>query len=522
MLGLVLVALSGCWEERDPCTHWAGKLAQGLEPQVAVKQLADHHCVGARPVLLAHLDDPGVGADVFATLVGLGRSLESEAAVRRALKHPEMAAEAARVATEWKLAAAEPELRAAVADPALVRHRDRLLAALLAVAPAERSVASLAPQLADSGAMMERALEALTKVEWQGVPASERAAIARALMALAARAGLSPERVGVALRELGRIPLDEATRAALGPIDEALLGRARAGDRAALLAAWCVGADGLAEIARPLVDRPGVEPGARALAAAIDLLAGGPTVERVGAAPADDDVALALALAGGEALAPAFEVRVEGDKGAARASFARGLAVALPPARLAAWQEGLRKSPSLLLRGIPDEPPIAAVIALMQRCGDDAACHRAAIDALLPKLSTLDAEVAAARAAVKAADEAAQATVAKDAARAQELARVTGDGLAAAKVELEQIAARRDAAFVPVRQATAELGQHLALPLAVIVSLRHLPPESARSAAEALLAACRGEACGTVRGWAAVALGDHQRACLLEAPAVTP
>ncbi|TNF36427.1 MAG: hypothetical protein EP329_05255, partial [Deltaproteobacteria bacterium] len=110
LLRFVLIAatfLGGCWEDRGPCDLWAAKLRQGLEPTTAVEQLGANRCVAQRALLVAHLDDPGLGADAFAALVALGRSPEAEEAVVRMLGRPEAVGVAAKQAAAWGLVAAE-------------------------------------------------------------------------------------------------------------------------------------------------------------------------------------------------------------------------------------------------------------------------------------------------------------------------------------------------------------------------------------------------------------------------------
>lgn len=512
-LGVALLAgalLAGCWEDRGSCELWVGKLERGEEAAVAVHQLADNRCVGARALLLSRMGDANLGTDVLAALIGLGQSPEAEAAVRAALGKGETAAAAAAQVVTWKLASAEPELRAALADQALAMHHPTLLDAALAIAPAGRWVGTLTRELGDAGPTMERALAALATVDWSGVPEPERADAALALADLASRDGVDPARARAALHELGRLP------PALPADVSILLGRVDQGNRAALLALWCLGHPAASERARGLATREGLPPGARSLALAL-ASRDGDLAAPIASAPAEDELAIGLALAGGSAAVPPLEARFEADKGAARAAFARALGLALPTDRLAAWEEDLRKSPSLLLRGIPDEPAIARVLALGRRCGTDSACLGAAIDDALPGLGALDSELSAARAALEAARQKAEAAVAADAARASELAKVTSD-LPAARQELEAIAARRDVTYAGVGEASKKVAELAATPLALAWSLRRLPAEAAIAPAREILASCHGEACLALRGWAAVAAGDPALACRLELP----
>ncbi|PJA41955.1 MAG: hypothetical protein CO182_05340, partial [Lysobacterales bacterium CG_4_9_14_3_um_filter_62_6] len=107
MMALGVAGSWGCWGERGSCDLWAGKLSAGQEATVAVKQLADSHCVAQRGLLLAHLGDQDLGSDVLAALVALGRSPEAEQAVVAALGKPETVVVAAQQVAAWKLAAAE-------------------------------------------------------------------------------------------------------------------------------------------------------------------------------------------------------------------------------------------------------------------------------------------------------------------------------------------------------------------------------------------------------------------------------
>ncbi|MCB9735081.1 MAG: hypothetical protein H6745_21035 [Deltaproteobacteria bacterium] len=246
---------------------------------------------------------------------------------------------------------------------------------------------------------------------------------------------------------------------------------------------------------------------------------------RVASAPADADVLEGLALLGGEAAVAPLEARVEAEKGASRAAASRALALALPAGALDAWEAGLAKQASVLMKGIPSDPQIAAVTALTRACAERASCYREHVEAAIPTLDGLDAELTAARAAVTEADAKARDAVAADASRAQELARLSageGDGpkptakeLADARFELDAIQKRRDAVYAAVAEATQRADALTARLRALVVALRRaLGPAAAPEAADLaplalrVVAACHGDACPPARAFAAAALVD--------------
>jgi len=510
----VVAVLGGCWEDRGSCELWQRKLDEGTEASTAIGELAKNRCVGARASLLAHLNDANLEADVLATLLALGRSPEAELAVRRSLGRGETVVVAAAQVTEWKLAAAEPELRAALADQSLAARHSELLAAALAVAPPARWIATLAREVGDEGPTMVSALALLAGVDWAGVSEPERVRAAVALSGLASRANVASEHSALALHALGRMP------ALADPTQVPLAERAAAGSHAALLAMWCIGQPEVVATARAAWLREGGTPELRALAAAIVAHSGaGAELEGlVAKAPAEAELAIGLALVGGVTVVAPLEARVAAEKGAARAAFSRALAFALPVDKLAAWEAELRASPSQMLRTIPDEPAMVAVLGRLRACGTDGACHATALEQALPALGRLDGELTVARAALKAAQDTAQAAVAADALRAQELAKATGGELTAAKQELEAIARRRDETYAGVGAAATRVAELEAVPLVAITSLRRLPPDDAARIARLVLTTCRGDACSGLRGWAAAAVSDRALACLLSTP----
>ncbi|MCA9516304.1 MAG: hypothetical protein KC635_15285, partial [Myxococcales bacterium] len=202
--------LSACWSDKAGCDLWAHKLQIGEDPATAVRQLAESKCVGQRKLLLDHLDDAGLRADALAALIALERSPEAEQAVVASIAHPETVAAAAKQAGEWQLAAAEPAIRAALDDAALATHREELLQAGLAVAPAQTWVATAVATLGDEhapAATLDGAFTLLAAVDWSGVPPDARAAVVSALAALLSRpaGAVTPERRAAALKELARV-----------------------------------------------------------------------------------------------------------------------------------------------------------------------------------------------------------------------------------------------------------------------------------------------------------------------------
>lgn len=508
--------LSGCWADRGSCELWAAKLRQGLEATTAIDQLGTSGCVGQRALLLAHLDDPGLGADALAALVALGRSPEAEQAVIRSLSRPETVVVAAQQAGTWQLAAAEAPIRAALIDDTLASHHAELYAAALAVAPADRWLDAVAHELARPNgdqASVAKAFEALAAVDWARAPEEARGPLVEVLADLLSRpAGSVPvDRLALIARELARIP-----RPAPLPALAVVVTRAAEGSRAALLVLWALGHPAAADTALSLAGRADVDPAVRAAALAYladprrtptDLPA------RVASAPGDAEVLAGLALLGGASVAAALEARAESDKGTARASSSRALALALPAARLDAWASSLSKQASILMRGIPDDPTVAAWVAATRACDADAGCWIARIEAALPALDTLGEDLAAAAAAVALAQKNAQAAVAEDAARAQELAKATGDALAAARAELDAIQKRRDTAYAAVAEATKRFDTLESVARVVPFLLRRsmatvvaVDAKKLGDAALAVLSRCRGAGCAPARTWAVAAL----------------
>ena len=511
-----VVFLGGCWADRGSCDLWAAKLRQGLEATTAVDQLAANGCVGQRDLLLAHLDDPGLGADALGALITLGQSPESEQAVLRMLARPETVSVAAQQAKAWKLAAAEAPIRAALADDALASHHAELYAAAVAVAPADRWLDAVAHELAALHGQKEsvtKAFEVLVAVDWGTAPAAARGPVVEVLADLLSRpeGSVPAERLETIARELARVPRPDPLPALTGVVT-----RAAEGSRAALLVLWALGHPAASDTALSVATWEGTDPAVRAAALAYladprrtprDL------ATRVASAPGDAEVLSGLALLGGESVVAALEARAESDKGTARAASSRALALALPAARLDAWAAGLTRQASILMRGIPEDPTIVACTDATRACGADAGCWIARLDAALPALDTLGADLAAAQEAVAGAQKSAQAAVAEDAARAQELAKATGDGLAAARAELDAIQKRRDAAYAAVAEATERLDKLSAVARSVPFLLRRSMSVAGEGdakklgdAALAVLSRCRGAACAPARTWAVAAL----------------
>ena len=510
---------SGCWEDRGQCELWAGKLRAGKEAAVAVEELGKNGCWPHRGLLLEHLGDANLGPDVLAALVALGRGPEAEAAVARALARPETAEAAARQVVAWHLASAEGAVRAALADPTLTAHHGALLEAGLALAPAARWLDGVTRGLAaarGNDAAVDRALAALAQVDWAGVAPASVAPVAAALAELATRPpGAAPAgQVAAAARELARLPRLDSP-----PSLPEVAARARAGHRGALLVLWGFAPDEAHAIARSLAAAADLDPATRATALALVALA--PPADlaaEIGAAPADAALLEGLALLAGEAAAPVLAARLEADKGVARAALARAQAFALGAEALPDWRSGLERQASQLMRAIPSDPVVAAVLALTQDCQRTPGCYARIVREALPALETLDADLGAATAAHDEAQRVAQAAVAADAERAKALAAASGEAVAAAKVELDAMQARRDEVFAGVRAARERLDRLAATRAVVAVALRRglvgaagEEAEAAGGLARAVLRKCRGEACAGLRAWALAAMVQAPR-----------
>ncbi|MCC6624946.1 MAG: hypothetical protein IT385_27110 [Deltaproteobacteria bacterium] len=502
---ILILTTTACWGEKDPCALWAGKLAKGQEAQAAVQQLRAGQCVSARPALLERLGDPGLGPDVLAALVALGRSPEAEAAVRRGLASHETVGVASAQVAAWGLASAEPELRAALADERLAQHHGELVRAALAIGPPDRWIDELVAEVVGAGAAIDPALDALAKVAWSDAPAEIRG---RATDALAGAATRPDGPVTAAHMDKVLSLLAVAAPASPSGMPQ-VVERARAGGRLALLVLTALAHPEAAAIAADLRGRADVDRGARWLALALSRLGERPGLEVMSGAPLDADVLVGLALVVGSDAAPALAARRAEEKGAGRAALARAEAVVLDAGALDAWQAGLAREASVLLRGLAEEPAIVEVVGLTRRCGVEQGCLVSVLDALGPRLATLDADREATTKAIVEARAKADAATRDDAARAKERAAVTGDGVAEAKVELEAIRARTTAAFAEVEALTRTLDGLAALELQALVALARLDrSEASATAARRALDAAVGSACQTIRGWAvAVALG---------------
>jgi len=503
---IVILTHAACWSDPSPCALWSRKLGQGQEVQAAVQQLRVGQCVAARPLLLEHLKDPGLGPDVLEALVALGRGPEAEAAVRRSLASHETVDAAARQVVAWRLEGAEPELRAALADATLASHHGALLAAALAIAPAARWLDELArAATSDSGgATADRALEALAGVAWGDVPAERRHDVVAALAELATR----PERALPTAQMDKVLSILGALASATPPALVEVVARARAGERMALLVLWALAHPEAAMIAQTLAVRADVDRAARWLALAI-WSGAAPEPEIVARSSVEGDVALGLALVVGPGAGSVLAARRGAEKGAGRAALARAEAVVLTAPELDLWAKGLEGEASVLLRGIVEEPAIAGVAALTRRCGGDAACLAGLLDERGARLATLDADLTAARSAVAAARAQADLATAKDAERAKELAQVQGEGLAAARAELDAIRQRTASAYAEVARRDDEVARLASLELEVVVALRRLVGTGAEvgaAAARRALEGASGPACGTIRAWAVAVL----------------
>lgn len=512
-----LIVSSGCWSERSPCELWAGKLTRGEEVGPAIRELQVGACVESRPLLLAHLADPGVEADVLAALVALGRSPEAEAAVKRALSLPATAEAAAGHVVSWSLDA-EAELRAALADEALLHQRPALLEAALASRAPERWVGELVRALGDEagtpGALVDRALVVLAAIDWQASAPELRASAVEALAELATRplGAVTRERSTAALKALGK-----AWRPNERPKLPRVVERARGGDRVALLLLGALEHEAVDELALALATRPEIDRTSRWLAlsllrarasrASSESPAGAVLLAAIGRVEADADVMLGLAMTVGPAAAPALAARREAEKGAARVALARAQSAVLKQEELEDWQSALAREASVLLRGLAAEPTVAGFIALTARCGFEASRLSAFVDESAPRLQTLDAELARVRAELAGLRSRVEAETLADSERARVLAQVSGDGLAEARVELAAIRARLEAAYRPVEALTREMETLERLDGEVLLALSRLVgTREGVAAGRTVLERCGGEACARLRSWAVAAI----------------
>lgn len=502
---------SGCgWEEPSGCEWWVGKLKRGEEVQVAIARVTEGACTDARPALAGLAADPHLGGDALAALIALGRTPESEDAVRKALARPGQAAAAAAQVEAWKLSAALPELRAALADETLAPQRGILLKAALAVTSPD-ALAGVLLELAAAPsadpATRELALDALTRVDWSAAQA-EVGEAAKVLGALV----LEDDASDAALRALVRLPDGTAPAASLTR-------GAEGGDPQALLLVWAMAPDvgraaALAALAR------GPEPGwstaaTLAVGRAAEVLDGALAAE----AP-DPDRLWQLTLAAGRAAEPSLARAAESGTGDLRAAATRALVLVLDGEALTRWREAAEKHPSALVREVAARADVRAVEALTQACGADAACLAREVEAMAPGLVALGAELDGAEQTLAAARQTAEAAVAADRERAQVLAGSTGEAAASseARKELEALRARRDEAWKAVEAAAAQVDSRRALLTRATVAARRLAEPTAGSAdlaveaATTLLRSARGEAAATLRRWALAVLSARATA----------
>lgn len=516
-----LVLSSGCWSERSPCDLWAGKLTRGEEVGPAIRELQVGACVQSRGLLLGHLADPGVESDVLSALVALGRSPEAEAAVKRALSLPATAEAAARQVVSWSLDA-EAELKAALADEALLHQRPALLEAALASPAPERWAGELVRALGEEagtpGVLVDRTLAALGAMDWEAGAPELRVAVVEALAELATRrSGTTKERSTAALTALGKVWRPNE-RPKLARVVE----RARDGDRMALLLLAALEDEAVNELALSLATRPELDRPSRWLALALLRVrasrassegpAGAALLAAIGRVEADADLMLGLAMTVGPAAAPALAARREAEKGAARVALARAQSAVLTEEELEAWESALAREPSVLLRGLAAEPTVAGFIALTRRCGFEPSRLAGFVGESAPSLRVLDAELARVREEVAANRSRVEAETLADSERARALAQATGAELAEARVELAAIRERLETAYRPVEALTREMEALDRLEGEVLLALSRLVgTREGVAAGRTVLDECGGEACGRLRSWAVTAIDAGER-----------
>ncbi len=529
---LVLILMSGgCWGDRNPCELWAGKLARGEEIAPSIRELQLGKCVESRTLLLAHLGDPGFEDDILVALIALGRSPEAETAVKRALAIPATSEAAAAQVVSWSLSEAEPELRTALADEALAHSRPALLEAALAVSPPEKWSAELVRALGDTtnttAPLVDRALAALAALDLRNTTPTAREAAIDALAELVTQpAGVVPKaRAGAALAAMAKVTGDGA------PPLVRLVERARSGSRMALLVLAALGHPEVDGLTLALATRPEVDSSTRWLALALrkgrmtsgTTAPGGaeaaapaapaapavdaPLLSAVTSAPADADTLLGLAMTVGPVAAPPLEQRRLTEKGAARVAIARAQSVVLTADELTEWQAALEKEPSVLLRGLPTEPVVLGFAELTRRCGLDEALLATFLTEMAPRLATLDAELVQARRDVETTRAQAETQTLVDSQRAKELAQVTGEAVAKARVELAAIQARLEAAYKPVEELSHKVDALVRLEGEALLALSRLVgTRSGATVGKAVLEACAGPACERLRAWAVAAM----------------
>jgi hypothetical protein len=499
------MALSGgtaCgWEQPSGCAYWVGKLRRGEEAQIAMARAAAAGCVDARPLLLERLDDPTLGGDALAALIALGPSEQAETALRRSLAVVARVAVAAEQVQQWKLAAATPELAAALADRALVAHRHELLQAALTVAPPDQLVGALravATTPSEAAPVRRAALEALARADWtKAGDDSARAAAALAELAV------DPDLGDLAVTALARLPV------AAGAGADGLLEAARGGDRRALVLASALDPEaGRAAAVSALTEGPKAAWGAAApLAVGADLAK---FDAALGAQQQDPERLWQIVMVVGAPARERVADMAANGKGDTRAAAIRGQALLLGGAELAAWRDEASKHASVLVREVVSRPDVTAVTALSEACGRDSACLSKDITDTAPKLASVDAELAVARQAHEVARAAAESAVAADRERAQALAELpAGEAADAAKAELEGLRARRDEAYKAVEAAATEVDSREALLTRAMVALGRLSAvggAGAVPAALSVLSQARGESTATLRLWALAVL----------------